>query len=261
MNSGARQGVKSQVGIIGYGRFGRLVARIIRSKFENVGIAVFTRSKQPGMSGGVEFASLDKVCGSQVIIPCVPISAFAEVIKSISGKLKPGALVVEVCSVKVFPVEVMSRYLPPEVEILATHPIFGPDSARGGLRGLRIVLHGVRVSPARYERIKQACLDIGLEVIEMSPEEHDRLMAFSMAYAHLVGRIGERMNLKNTPVDTRGFAQLMKVQKQVTNDRFTLFKDIQNYNPYAREMRQEFRQALAEIEMELSDGQKGGGAG
>lgn len=247
-------GAPVQVGIIGFGRFGKLTARIIQSKFPDVRVLVFARKRtQLGKSGGIEFASLDEVCGSNVVIPCIPISAFEDVIKSISGKIKPGTLLIDVCSVKVYPVEVMTKYLPASVEILATHPIFGPDSARRGLKGLKIVLHNVRISPVRYEKVKRCCEDIGLKVIEMSPEEHDRLMAFSLAYTHLVGRIGERMNLKNTPIDTKGFAQLMKVQSYVVNDTFTLFKDMQKFNPYAEEMRRRFRQALAELEEELGD--------
>jgi len=242
-----------QVGIIGFGRFGRLAGRIIQSKFPDVRLLVFARKKQPGKSDGFQFTTLDEVCASDVIIPCVPISAFEEVIKSISGKSKPGALLIDVCSVKVYPVAVMTKYLPANVEILATHPNFGPDSAKRGLKGSKIILHNVRVSTSRYERIKQSCEDIGLEVLEMTPEVHDRLMAYSMAYTHLVGRVGERMNLRNTPIDTRGFAQLMKIQDYVVNDTFTLFQDMHKFNPYAKEMRRKFRQALAQIEAGLGD--------
>jgi len=204
------------------------------------------------MEGGIEFTSLDEVCNCDVIIPCVPISGFEEVIKTIGGKIKPGALLVDVCSVKVYPVEVMKKYIPENVEILATHPAFGPDSAKRGLKGLKIILHNVRISPEKFIGVKQACRDIGLEVIEMTPEEHDRFIAFSLAYTHLVGRIGQRMNVKTTPVDTKGFGQLLKVQGYVVNDTLELFRDMQNYNPYAKEMRKQFYKALTEIEVELA---------
>jgi prephenate dehydrogenase len=244
---------KVRVGIIGFGRFGELTSRILKRKFKDVRVLVFSRKREkPGVEGGIEFASLDEVCNCDVIIPCVPISGFEGVIKSICGKIKPGALLVDVCSVKVYPVEVMMKYIPENVEILATHPAFGPDSARRGLKGLKVILHNVRISPEKFARVKQACRDIGLEVIEMTPEEHDRLMAFSLAYTHLVGRIGQRMNVKTTPVDTKGFAQLLKVQGYVVNDTLELFRDMQNYNPYVKEMRKQFRKALTEIEAELA---------
>ncbi|MFC2047083.1 prephenate dehydrogenase/arogenate dehydrogenase family protein, partial [Chloroflexota bacterium] len=140
---------------------------------------------------------------------------------------------------------------PANVEILATHPTFGPDSTRGGLWGLTMVVHKTRISPTRFVRVRQSCLDIGLRVIEMSPQEHDKLMAFSLAYTHLIGRIGERMNIKNTTIDTRGFAQLLKVQGYVVNDTLQLFRDVQKFNPYAKEMRAQVHQVLNKIEEEL----------
>ena len=243
----------AQVGIIGYGRFGKLTARIIKSRFRGVRTLVFARKRNKlGISGGIEFTSLDEICNSDVIIPCVSISSFEEVIRSICGKIKPGALLIDVCSVKVHPVEVMMKYVPANVEILATHPTFGPDSVRRGLKGKKIVLYPVRVSPSKFAKIKQSCQDIGLKVVEMSPEEHDKLMAFSLAYTHLVGRIGERMHMQSTAIDTKGFAQLLRVQGYVVNDTFTLFKDMQKFNPYAKEMRQQVRQALTKIEEELA---------
>lgn len=244
---------KVRVGIIGYGRFGELTSRILKEKFKNVRVLVFSRKREKlGAEGGIEFASLEEVGNCDVIIPCVPISKFEGVIKSIAGKIKPGALLVDVCSVKVYPVEVMMKYIPENVEILATHPAFGPDSAKRGLKGLKVILHNVRVSPERFARVKQACRDVGLDVIEMTPEEHDRLIAFSLAYTHLVGRIGHRMNVKTTPVDTKGFGQLLKVQGYVVNDTIELFRDMQNYNPYAKEMRKQFYKVLTEIEVELA---------
>jgi prephenate dehydrogenase len=88
----------------------------------------------------------------------------------------------------------------------------------------------------------------------MSPEKHDELMAFSLAYTHLIGRIGERMNINNTAIDTKGFTQLLKVQEYVVNDSARIFKDMHNFNLYARKMREQFRQALTEIEEELASG-------
>ena len=49
---------------------------------------------------------------------------------------------------KTLPVEIMLRGLPPHVAILATHPLFGPQSARGGIRGLKIA-----VCPVRCRRV------------------------------------------------------------------------------------------------------------
>jgi arogenate dehydrogenase (NADP+) len=43
-------------------------------------------------------------------------------------RLKRSTLFVDVLSVKEFPKRLLLRTLPPEVDILCTHPMFGPDS-------------------------------------------------------------------------------------------------------------------------------------
>lgn len=46
-------------------------------------------------------------------------------------RLKRSTLFVDVLSVKEFPKRLLLRELPPEVDILCTHPMFGPDSGEG----------------------------------------------------------------------------------------------------------------------------------
>ena len=71
---------EKKIGIIGFGRFGKLIARILKSKFADVHILAFAwKRKKLGISQGVEFTTLNEVCNSDVVIPCVPISSFEEV--------------------------------------------------------------------------------------------------------------------------------------------------------------------------------------
>lgn len=52
-------------------------------------------------------------------------------------RLKRSTLFVDVLSVKEFPKRLLLRELPPEVDILCTHPMFGPDSGAAAGRGRR----------------------------------------------------------------------------------------------------------------------------
>ena len=78
----------------------------------------------------------------------------------------------------------------------------------------------------------------------MTPEEHDRYGAYSINYTHLIGRIGERIGIRETPIDTQGFIVIRDVMQYVVNDRMELFFDMQRYNPYAAEMIVHVKQAL-----------------
>jgi hypothetical protein len=46
---------------------------------------------------------------------------------------------------KAFPKQLLLRELPPEMDILCTHPMFGPDSGKGSWRGLNFMYEVVRV--------------------------------------------------------------------------------------------------------------------
>ena len=61
------------------------------------------------------------------IFIAVPIRHFKMVIKDISNKVNKNSTIIDVCSVKKHTSEVMLKYLP-EVGIISSHPMFGPDS-------------------------------------------------------------------------------------------------------------------------------------
>ena len=92
-------------------------------------------------------------------------------LKQIAPLLKPGAIVADVCSVKVYPARWMQELLPPSVEILATHPMFGPDSAAKSVAGYKIVLCPERIAPERYRKIKRWLENKGVVTIETTPAE------------------------------------------------------------------------------------------
>ena len=46
---------------------------------------------------------------------------------------------------QVFPKQLLLRELPPEMDVLCTHPMFGPDSGAGSWQGLNLMYEAVRV--------------------------------------------------------------------------------------------------------------------
>src|SRR5512136_288369 len=84
--------------------------------------------------------SFDRVIASDLILLAVPISTVEAVCRDMASLLKPGQLVVDTCSVKEKPVRMMLAELPEYVQILGTHPLFGPDSGKKGIAGLKITL-------------------------------------------------------------------------------------------------------------------------
>jgi prephenate dehydrogenase len=158
----------STIGIVGFGRFGRLAARYLA-------VDCTVRAYDPGAraqdveSTGAQLVSLEATAQSDVVILAVPISSLQQVLGQVKPHLKPESLVVDVCSVKEAPVRWMQELLPPQTAILATHPMFGPDSAAESLLGCKIVICPVRIEPARCEAIRRYLAAKGLVVVETSP--------------------------------------------------------------------------------------------
>jgi hypothetical protein len=59
------------------------------------------------------------------------------------------------CGPQVFPKQLLLMSLPPEVDILCTHPMFGPDSGKGSWAGLNFMFEKVRIGtdPKRERRV------------------------------------------------------------------------------------------------------------
>ena len=181
-------------------------------------------------------------------MPCVPIAEFEPLLRRIRGLLRPDALLVDVCSVKERPVRAMKRLLPRTVEILATHPNFGPDRAAEALAGRQIAVCKVRISPKRYARVKRAFERKGLQLLEMSPREHDRRMASSLVLTHFIGRGLIEYGAAPTGIDTEGYKRLMRILQTVQNDSFELFRDMNRFNAFAPRMRRKFLDSLRRVE-------------
>ena len=234
------------IGIIGFGRFGKLVSHYLARDLE---VFVYNRSDKSSeiTRTGAQAASLETVCRQDIVIPCVPISTFRENLKSIAPLLKSETLVIDVCSVKEYPVQWMLEELPDSVSILATHPMFGPDSAADSLQDRKICLCRVRVPEKQYNKIKNYLASKGLIVIEASAREHDEQIATSLSLTHLIGRTLSECGAVPMDIDTEGYKRLLHILEVVERDTWQLFLDMHRYNPYARKRRIEFMDVMNKI--------------
>ena len=234
------------IGIIGFGRFGKLTARYLAEDFD---VLVFNRTNKSAeiKKTGARNASLKAVCQQKIVILCVPISTFKEVLVEIGPLLNEDSVVVDVCSVKVYPTQWMEASLPETVSILATHPIFGPDSAADSLKGRKIFLSPIRISKKQYQKIKTYLASKELVLIESTPENHDEQIAISLALTHYIGRTLSEFGAAPLEIDSEGYKRLLHILEVVEHDTWQLFYDMHRYNPYAQQKRTAFMQAMQKI--------------
>lgn len=235
-----------KVGIIGFGRLGKLITRYLAGDFD---VHVYDLIDHSDVIKSLQAnpSTLEEVCNCDIVIPFVPISAFETCIKQIAPLLKENTLVADVCSVKEIPCEIMEKYLPKNIQILATHPMFGPDSAKDTLFGAKIVVHPMRINSDLYNKIKLYFNTNGMKVVEATPTEHDKQISQSLVLSHLIGRTLIDMQSKPQEIDTKGYRRLLKILATVENDSWQLFEDMNNYNRYAKDMRENFISTIQNV--------------
>jgi prephenate dehydrogenase len=243
--------VTGPIGIIGFGTFGRFMAAQL-SAYGEVLVSSRSGSEVEVAEVGARLVSLEEAAAAALVVPSVPVQNLEEVLVQLAPHLLPGALVADVSSVKVKPVEIMQRVLPDTVEILATHPLFGPQSGANGIAGLPMVVWPVRLAQPRFEAVKEFLRGtLELNVMEISPDEHDREMAYVHALTYLLGRAFSDIDIPATPLRTATYQHLLDVRRLVELDTPELFDTIQLWNPYAADLRQRFTRRLDEIEAGL----------
>ncbi|KKW10697.1 MAG: Arogenate dehydrogenase 2 [Parcubacteria group bacterium GW2011_GWA2_49_9] len=226
------------ISIIGYGRFGQVLHRLLKDDFS---VVLYDRKGITATNLGANTRvakDLQEVFESDVIFYAVPIPAFEQTILAHKKYFKPEHLLVDVLSVKMHPESVFKKHLKGlKTRALLTHPMFGPDSSAGGFEGLPLIMDRCTATPAEYLFWKKYFERKKLRAIEMTAREHDKLAANSQGLTHFIGRLLERLNIKEGRIDSLGTKKLLEVEEQTCNDTWELFAGLQHYNPYTKQMR------------------------
>ncbi|MFQ5928361.1 MAG: prephenate dehydrogenase/arogenate dehydrogenase family protein [Acidobacteriota bacterium] len=238
-----------KIGLLGFGRFGKMVSGYLQRHKE---LLVYDCDAHK-MQGLTQAATFEEVVSAELIILCVPISAVEETCKKMAPFLRKGQIVVDTCSVKRRPIQWMLAHLPEAVQILGTHPLFGPDSGKEGIAGLKIALCPVRIEPQVYELIRHYLEALQLVTVEPTPEEHDRQIAKGQAVFHLIAQAMKRLGWGGQAISTPGPEAFYRLVRTVQHDTDQLFRDMECENPYAARCRQRFIREVLSLDEELAD--------
>jgi prephenate dehydrogenase len=230
------------VGIVGFGAFGALIAKHLAGHCE---LLAFDPSPRGSVQEQVRFCELPQSTTCDVVVLAVPVSCMTDVIRSLRPHLKPGTIVIDVGSVKIEPVRAMLAELPNHVEIIGSHPLFGPQSAKDGVVGHRIAWCPVRGrSAGRIAAFLRRVLK--LDVIRTTPDAHDRQMAVVQGLTHLIAKVLVRMEPLPSRMTTRSFDLILQAANMVRHDAPAVYEAIERANPHAAAVRERFF-SLAEV--------------
>jgi prephenate dehydrogenase len=240
--------------IIGYGRFGKLLYTILSEDFQ---VTIF----DPKVRSQTTLATaLDEaVQSADTIIYAIPIDQFEQTIKThmagVYSHLTDSKVIIDVCSVKEYPLRIMQEQIKPPHKFLVTHPMFGPTSYKEnkGSHGLRFMLDQDNSDKQAFTAWYKYLSEKQFTIIQMSSEEHDRLAAASQGVAHFIGRGLERIEHTPTSIDTVNAGKLNEIQESVISDSYELFLNLQKYNRFASEARKKLLKALEDLDREIGD--------
>lgn len=240
-----------EIGIIGFGQFGRFMAQHLASFFD-VTVCDNAELRAEAEKNNVKWGNFETVTAKEIVIFAVPLGSFEQVLSRAVPFLRADAMCFDVCSVKMEPLELMREILPETVEIIGTHPLFGPQSGRDGIENLRIAFCPVRTT--RSGEIRDFLSDqLKLKVLEKSPEEHDREMAHVQALTHFVARALDELHVFDSDLATVSYEELMRAARLVSEDSWELFQTIQQGNPFAATKRRAFLEKLIELEKRVKN--------
>lgn len=167
-------------------------------------------------------------------------------------------MVIDVCSVKVKPLKTLDELLSETCEIIGTHPLFGPTSVRenGGISGLKCAFCPVRASQETIAEVNAFLSDVlKLKVIELSPEEHDKQMAYAQGLSHYIARVMDIMQIPECELSTLAYDDLYDMKMVQAKDSWELFESIMNENPFAREINAQFKAAQKLLDQKINTSQ------
>jgi len=232
----------TKVGIIGFGRFGVLLAELLSKDFEIV--ISDERDLEEQVEGkGYIWGNHKSVMEQDTVFLAVPISRIPTLLKQIAPLTHPEQLLIDVASVKTRIRDWMVEALPESVQLLNTHPMFGPDSYKRD-RDLRMVYCPTRLNSESEALWRKIFESWGCRLIDLSVEQHDQQAARSQGITHFIGRVMKGMDIQPTSVDTHGFRQIHHVVEQTCQDTEELFHDLQYYNPYTAGMLTDFSRSV-----------------
>ena len=239
------------IGIIGFGRFGKLLATILVDDF-SVLVCDNRKTDEDIMieatDRGVKLtpAPVSEVASCKNVFFCVPILEFEEALQEYKQYFSKSATIIDVLSVKEYPLKLMTEVQKDcDIEILLTHPVFGPDAvAEDGIKDQPIVICPEKTSKSIISLWCEYFKRKGLRVVEMSCEEHDRIIARSLGLTHLLGRAVDRIGISASNIDTKDFKNLLKIREHACKDSLELYKGLQQKNQFAEKMRIEMMEAL-----------------
>jgi prephenate dehydrogenase len=86
--------------------------------------------------------------------------------------------------------------------------------------------------------------------------DHDKQNAKTLALVHFLGRALVASGVKEQQIFTPGYADLLKIIPHTASDNWQLFFDMNNFNPFAKKIREKFMRNCQDLDNKILNSKK-----
>ena len=237
--------------IVGTGGMARLLAKMLKKRIPRIALSSRSPEKARRLSSklGIKWALMDQAADFDAVLLTAPPQHLPEAAEKVSGKMRPGSLLMDISSVKVGVVEKVEEKIPKEIEYISLHPLFGPKARK--FRGYSLV-----VIPIRGEKFLNSIIEVfesvGLKVAASSPEEHDKIMS-AIQVAHHMAYLSLALTLwKSLDPDliakygTRSLRRTLSTFRMLRGN-MRVIREIQELNVYGDQARRKLIECIEKL--------------
>ena len=162
---------------------------------------------------------------ADIVVIAVPPDKTAEVIAQVASKMQKGALLIEICSLKMHLRSALELAAKQSIEVLSIHPLFGLVES---IKNENIAAIKLKPGP-KTQKVLNFLKSEGANVFETTLEVHDRKVAVTQALFHLLmTRLDE---LADPQFKTKAFKIATERSKKLKKKE-VLFKAVVEENPF-----------------------------
>ncbi|MBI5416498.1 prephenate dehydrogenase [Candidatus Poribacteria bacterium] len=232
-----------KVTIIGVGLIGGSIAKALKEKNIKIKIFGFGRNKsnlETAVSQGIiDKWSLDlkeAVYDADLIIISTPVTTIPEIVASIEPFIKSGAIITDAGSSKSFIVNKIEKLKSEKIFFVGSHPMAGSEksgvlnsSADLFVNSTCFVTRAKHTDMLALNKIKNLWENLGAKVIEISPDEHDEIVAITSHLPHILAaaltNLVSIQNKKNSIIKS-GIANGFRDSTRIASSDPVMWRDI-----------------------------------
>jgi cyclohexadieny/prephenate dehydrogenase len=227
MSNTTAAGVPFQtIGIIGCGLIGCSIAAALKKRGFHGRIVGVGRAganlETAAARGHIDAAETDLAQAARqcdLVVVCTPVDRIVDDVRLTAGACQHGTLITDTGSVKQTVCAPLSRELPPTVTFIGSHPIAGSEKqgcahSSPDLFENRVCVVTPDHATPRHEvdRLNAFWRSLGLTVVEMSAEDHDRALAQSSHVPHMVAAaLAASLDTQNRHLTAGGFQDTTRI--------------------------------------------------